>query len=479
MEYFGISEEFSISITETQNDELCAHLIRDDYDEDLCFALYNPSIGIRRVTALLNKVILPEEGDRQRHGNVSFNAQYFKRVCQLAIQEGCGIMFLHSHPGDGWQGMSEDDIVAETTMAPTAEILTGFPLVGLTVGHDGEWSGRCWHNVNGVYEKKWASVIRVIGSKLCVTFSDILVHKPKFKEEFKRTLNVWGEKNHNQLARLRFGIVGLGSVGSNVAHMLARMGIQNFVLIDFDEVQRHNLDRLQGATVFDIGQLKIDIAHREIRRSGTAAKLDIRCIPYSIAEQEGYSACLDCDVIFSCVDRPRPRSVLNHIAYNHLIPVIDGGIRVRFENSIFEGVDWQLQTVGYGKACLKCLETYSGSEVQLEIEGKLDDPTYIDQLPDDHQLKRNENIFPFSANLASLEIFQAIALITGIGEVSDFGVQRFRYNQGFISVYQGKTCNPGCDFARSIAMGDKFLTVYDKDLSAEKARIRQGVIIQK
>jgi hypothetical protein len=36
-------------------------------------------------------------------------------------------------------------------------------------------------------------------------------------------------------------------------------------------------------------------------------------------------------------------------------------------------------------------------------------------------------VFPFAANLASLEVLHFIALATGAAGVHDFGVQRFRY----------------------------------------------------
>lgn len=468
--------EFNIAMPRSVNDVLINHLIRDDYEEDLCFALWSPSDGADRLTALLHSPVLPIAGDRQRHGNASFNPQYFERVCSLAMKERCGIAFLHSHPGNGWQGMSRDDINAEMRLAGAAAGLTDLPLVGLTVGHDGTWSGRFWAHVQGKeYSLNWCRAVRVVGNRLCVSFADQLFPKPEFRELFRRTVTVWGEENHANLARLRIGIVGLGSVGSVIAENLARMGFENFVLLDFDEVQPHNLDRLLGTTEDDIGKLKIEIAERQIRRSSTAAHLEIEGTSFSIAEQAGYRAALDCDVLFSCVDRPRPRYILNHFAYSHLIPVIDGGIAVRFKGGEFSGVDWQLQTVGPDRPCLSCLQAFNMSDVATEIEGKLDDPSYLQGLSNDHRFKRNENVFPFSSNLASLEVLHLIALVTGIAGISDFGVQRFRYLPGLLDADTERACRPNCEFAQLTGEGDRHFSLHGKDFGAEAARKRQSI----
>lgn len=470
-------EEFSIAIPDAVNNILLDHLVRDDYEEDLCFALWNPSEGETRLTALLQSVILPEEGDRQRHGNASFNTQYFERACRQALQEKCGLAFLHSHPGTGWQSMSRDDVNAEMRLAGATMALTDLPLVGLTVGHDGTWSGRFWTHVKGKqFERRWCNTVRVCGSQYQVSFADLMIPKPAFRELFKRTVTVWGRENHATLARLRVGIVGLGSVGSMVAENLARMGIQQFVLLDFDEVQQHNLDRLLGAEDSDTGSLKIDVAERQILRSSTAADVNIRKVPFSIAEEEGYRAALDCDILFSCVDRPRPRYILNHFAYSHLIPVIDGGIAVRFKKDEFSGVDWQLQTVGLNRPCLSCLGVFSSGDVGTETEGKLDDPSYLQGLTGDHRFKRNENVFPFSANLASLEVLQFIALVTNIAGISDFGIQRFRYNPGILESDTQRSCRDDCEFVKLTAQGDKHFSLFGRDVSAEKARRRQQKI---
>jgi molybdopterin/thiamine biosynthesis adenylyltransferase len=461
-------------MTNELDSQLQRFLIRKDCEEDLLFGLWTPSHGDARLTALLHTPLYPEDGDRQRHGNASFNSSFLERACNEAMKGGYGIAFLHSHPGPGWQGMSEDDVDAETRIAGTAEALTDLPLLGMTVGNDGIWSARMWHHVGRKKSSRsWCESVRSVGQCLRVSFADHLIPKPGFRELFKRTVTVWGAKNHTNLARLRVGIVGLGSVGSIVAETLARMGVERFVLIDFDEIQPHNLDRLLGATMKDIGKLKIVVAAREIKRSSTAARQVIVEVPYSVAEEKGYHAALDCDVVFCCVDRPRARKILNHFAYAHLIPVVDGGIEVRFKDAEFAGVDWQLQTIGPTRPCLECIGAFTSDDASTEEAGKLDDPSYLNGLPDSHRFKRNENVFPFSANLASLEILQFVALVTGIGGIENFGIQRYRYNPGLVEYDVERRCRDTCDVGMFIAKGDYYFHLYGRDIAAEKARERQ------
>ncbi len=100
--------------------------------------------------------------------------------------------------------------------------------------------------------------------------------------------------------------------------------------MDFDIIEIINLDRLIGASPDDARRhrKKVDLARELSLCAATAATPAVDAYDVSICTPEGHAIALDHDLIFSCVDRPWPRAVLNGLAYSDLIPVIDGGIAI-------------------------------------------------------------------------------------------------------------------------------------------------------
>jgi molybdopterin-synthase adenylyltransferase len=447
----------SVAMTESVGAAARRHLLRHDGQEDLCFALWRPSQGAQRSTALVQKLLLPGPGDRQVHGNVSFSPQYFERALAAAASEGAGLALLHSHPGGcGWQDMSRDDIAAEQGNSGAVFGATNRPFVGLTLAGDGSWSGRFWERTAPRrYTRTDCASVREIGERMRVHYYDKLAPPPRSTAAQIRTVSAWGDACQADLARLRVGVIGAGSVGAVVADALGRMGFEDVLVMDFDRVEEKNLDRLLYATLRDIGRYKVDALAAHLRERGTAEAIRVDPLVAAVYEEIGFRAVLDCDVLFSCVDRPWGRYALNLIAYAHLIPVFDGGVAVRANRfGKLAAADWRAHTATPTRPCMQCLGQYDPGAVQLEREGFLDDPKYISGLPKDHPLKMRENVYAFALSCGSLQVLQMLSYLVAPLDLSNPGAQLYHFVGSEMAPPQFGGCKDDCAFTVLVAMGD-------------------------
>src|ERR1700674_634437 len=109
-----------------------------------------------------------------------------------------------------------------------------------------------------------------------------------------------GSNSPEILARARIAIIGLGGGGSHIALQLAHVGIGNLVVVDYDQVEERNLNRMVGATARDarFGTLKTAVIRRVIKRVNPQGSV----LAVSRKWQEEAEVLRDCDVIFGCVD---------------------------------------------------------------------------------------------------------------------------------------------------------------------------------
>lgn len=392
-------------------DHLLRHYRRGDMQEDLCFGYWTPSSGMTRATSIVTEIALPRPEERTLHttGTVSFEGRYLARVTREAVRKTQGLVFMHSHPTDGWQGMSLPDERAERDRIADVAGATGRPLVGMTLGRDGHWSARIWQGNSRRRNSTTSHKVRVVESSRLVVWQRPSPRQ-RVRTKQRRTIQSWGMERQRSIEAMRIGVVGLGSVGSVVAEGLARIGVCDLVLIDPDIVAEHNLDRLLNASARDIGRYKTIVAQRAARRASSTHNIRITRVQEPIQNLRAYRLARDCDVLFSCVDAPVARDVLNRIAFRDGIPVVDGGVEVRKDprNDNMNAARWKAHVVNPYKQCLRCKGQYTSSDVMMELDGSWNNPSYIHG---DNAWTGGENVFNLSLSVAAEMLNVAIRLL--------------------------------------------------------------------
>lgn len=452
----------SVAMTDGLHLVLAAHLLRVDGQEDICLATYAPSTGTTRTTRIIATVHLPLDGEREVHGNATITGGYVLRVAAEAARTGHGVVLLHSHPGaSGWQALSGPDADCESSYAGLVQHLTGLPLVGMTLAGDHSWSARLW--LDGVPQS--AGSVRRVGPTMVTSWCDGVVASRVDERSQARTISAWGEDLHRDIIRLRVLVVGVGSVGLDIVQRLAATGLLEIGVMDYDRVEELNRDRMIGATSRDarLRRRKIDVAARLARRAATARSLTVRRHEESICTPSGLTAALDYDLIFSCVDRPWPRAVLNAIAYSDLIPVIDGGIAIdTLPSRGMRGATRRVQSVVPGRPCLTCAGQINMTDVALEMSGDLDDPEYIRRAGRE-PVSGRPNVAALCGGVSASQLEQFVSLIARPGGQPVPGPLRFSLAAHHL---EHLTCvtQPYCPAEQAVGVGDA-RTILTRDRS--------------
>lgn len=132
----------------------------------------------------------------------------------------------------------------------------------------------------------------------------------------------------------RIHIVGCGSVGSTLAENLARCGVKNFTLWDFDKVEQHNICN-QMFTEQDVGELKVNALKRilrEINPDINDSNLKLKPKGWNGETLAGY--------IFLCVDSIEIRKAIveKHFSSPFVKAVFD--FRTVLESAQHYAADW-------------------------------------------------------------------------------------------------------------------------------------------
>lgn len=134
------------------------------------------------------------------------------------------------------------------------------------------------------------------------------LHAFPTQEEMRKALDErHGKALQDKLERATVAICGLGGLGSNIAISLARAGIGELILIDFDQVDITNLHR-QQYKASQIGRYKTDALAENLREIAPYVKLTTHT--QKISEKNYAELLSQADVICEAFDDAGAKAML-------------------------------------------------------------------------------------------------------------------------------------------------------------------------
>lgn len=482
--------EFHVALTEATRETIRSLLFEDERFRSMpergLIAVLRPSSGRDRVTFLIEEVVPPEQGDIQFDGGLGFGREYSRRARELAqARDEAGLLYLHTHlPGGSTPSARDTEVARESLFRDARKLGDDRPFAMGIVTEDGGWSVMSFEfDTPSVAEEvgdggysedaartRRASAVRVFGegfrkvptdvkstgAAAALADADMDVHASVDVGSF------WGSAGQARLSALRVGIVGLGGGGSILAPTLARLGVAEEVLVDFDLVDHANLNRAMGATTVDadVHRPKVQVAGRTARAAATNPGFSVREVQASVSEDHpDYGAVpdlLDCDIIFDATDADNATRVLDEISHAHLIPVIGGGTDTNVEQgqqTFGERAAISTIVVGSEHTCQRCVGTYDDGSARQAMER--DDRAGPDNYGVDAALEDDDRVISMMpTNLVATGLMQlrlldlVLGLSDGIPAEMRFNPLTWEMRPKLISH------NEGCVHQKMIGIGD-------------------------
>ncbi len=202
---------------------------------------------------------------------------------------------------------------------------------------------------------------------------------------YDRQLKFLGVEAQLKLKRSKVLVVGAGGLGSAILYYLVAAGVGEVYVVDSERIELSNLNRQILYTTNDIGRFKVDVLKERLSSLNPNVNIVVyrRRFDRSLAEE----LIPRVDLVIDALDNWETRFLLNEYCVKYLKPLIHAGVREAYG---------QLLVIVPGKGpCLRCLfPKMPREERDIPVVGAI------------------------VGILGSLQVMEAIKLLTGYGEPS-------------------------------------------------------------
>ena len=316
----------TLALSGDQHDHLKTFLFPGDGMEAVAILLCGRRAGDRRHRLVVREIhgIPYDECSERTPTLVTWPPDYVVPMLERAAAEQLSVIKVHSHP-TGYAKFSETDNEGDARLMP---MIRGW--VEADIGHgsavllpDGQMVGRVLMP-GPTFEP--IECISVAGDDLHFWYANSSsVEVPSFVASHAQ---IFDEGTIERFQRLSIAVIGASGTGSPVIEQLMRLGVGELVIVDNDQMEDRNVNRILNSTMEDAAQArsKVNVQADAIER----ANLGTRIIPLkkNLWDQDAVRTVAQCDIVFGCMDTIDGRYLLNAISTYYTIPYFDIGVRL-------------------------------------------------------------------------------------------------------------------------------------------------------
>jgi hypothetical protein len=293
------------------------HLFPGDGLEAAAILVCARTPGPRLRLLVRNVVFVPHAACARTETSITWPGDFIEQAIDRAEAEALTLILIHSHPG-GLFAFSDIDDASDRAVIPGLFQAHGDLHGSAIMTPDGAVRARLY-TAEG--RRSPIDLVTVAGDDLRYWWGDgaRLTGPPPTPMAFTGAMT-------GCLGRLTAVVIGVSGTGSIAAEQAARLGFGRVVLIDFDHVERRNLNRILNARLSDAEDRRLKVtmfveAIKGYRGAGVGQP-----VAASLLTREAVLAASQGDVIFCCVDTLEARQIADLVAAAFLIPLLDVGV---------------------------------------------------------------------------------------------------------------------------------------------------------
>lgn len=318
-------------------------------------------VGEHRKKLLGREIVaVPHNRCVRRHDFITWPGEYVEAAIDKAALHGDAVIAVHSHPGGLYEFSSADD-ESDGVLMPALQQGTDQIAGSAIMIPNGALRARVYANSCAAVP---VDLVMAVGTEIHTWWNE----RATAAGTMSPVMAFTGQMRA-QLRKMSVCVIGVSGTGSIVAEQLARLGVGEIILIDFDKLEERNLNRILNSSLADVGTYKVEMFADAIRRY--RPDCEVVAVPNSIATREAILAACETDLLFSCVDTAEGRHIADRLSAYFALPLFDVGVSIPTEPTVGSGrriaeVYGRVDYVYPGGSCLMDRGVYDAALLEAE-----------------------------------------------------------------------------------------------------------------